>query len=432
MPVSHVDELKKEFEPNSKSYLSLKAMKIAVEAVKKREQEKGHLFNCFICDRNNPDEFSQFLGGLYNNKDKWENEIRCQILYKKKDHWSVVDVQIKNGKVDFFLVDAANSLHVVLDTINLINQIFPDAKVKYFGPELQRDAHSCGYFALDHALALSKMKDLHTILPQYVHKGVIGNYKSYAAFIKDLLNQPLLVHLNNSSFKNSLERLEYIAATNLPKTFGSLLKNFQSLNYFNKAFEGKGFVKNNKLLLDDYVRKHGKSALESKKIKIKNRISKYLDDKDYQENMPKFSLLSHFLNKKLDLEQQLRVSCAIGDIQKVKELLARNVDLNAVDKHNRNALHYAVMRSTLVKNLMSSNATPSEINLAMEAHAEIVILLLEHGANRHCKNANSQIPFALLERDLKSENLLDKETSEKISKAIKVFDKNKDENLTPP
>lgn len=253
-------ELTKEFN-YSAGKLSVDAMRIAVETLKNHEATEGHTFNCVVCDRDNNDELSHFLISLNHSRDAWKDEARCQIIYSTSGHWSALDIQIKNGDLDIYLLDAANSYPHTLSAISLIHEHCQPVTITYHGPSIQGSGGGSDYFALDHALSLSKIDDLHSLLPQYAYKGPMGKtgeFSCYADYMKDLLtNSPPLAHLNTQPVRNAIENTQYISVLNLPLKFGSLFKNIQNMNVFRNGYEGKGYyLGQEQNLLDDYVTKH--------------------------------------------------------------------------------------------------------------------------------------------------------------------------------
>jgi len=82
---------------------------------------------------------------------------------------------------------------------------------------------------------------------------------------------------------SAVNRVGYIPATNWPKSFGSLIKNIQSLSSFKDLFQGRGYLRNNKKSVDEYIEQHTSAwplsrnnALEDKKTKIKTSTEQYL------------------------------------------------------------------------------------------------------------------------------------------------------------
>ena len=61
---------------------------------------------------------------------------------------------------------------------------------------------------------------------------------------------------------------------------------------------------------------------------------------------------------KEDLQEELRDSAKAGNLEKVKELISRGVDLNAKDNLNWTALHHAAFNGHLdiVKELIKNHA----------------------------------------------------------------------------
>lgn len=309
-----------EFQENASPTLSSPSMEMAIESIKAHQKNKNRTFNCFVCDENsNKKEWVQFLKAIQTNKAGKEG--RCQVLYKRESHWSVMDLQIKNGQIDIFLVDSANSLPHVLNTIKKIARHCPKARIKYLGPSIQHDNASCGYFALDQALALSKIDDLHQILPSYVYYGSVGSYGSYLDYIKKMIQTPFLERYNTSRLINAIEKVGYISSNRLPEQFGGLLKNIQSLS--DQRFSKKDYFTNNHTLLDDYIAKHtGYShdqsadeepkkqnlALEYKKRKIRKRALSHIEHHQGENTCANFEFLLKYFGVTLIVPSHLERS----------------------------------------------------------------------------------------------------------------------------
>jgi ankyrin repeat protein len=117
------------------------------------------------------------------------------------------------------------------------------------------------------------------------------------------------------------------------------------------------------------------------------------------------------------LEEKLRIACALGDINSVRELLGQGVDCNAIDEEQRTSLHYAVMRKDLVRNMYNrqnkhiGTIPEAHILSCMSAHAQIFALLLEYNACPTALNKTGNSPLMLIERDCRSNDPVDKQTS---------------------
>ncbi|CEG58548.1 hypothetical protein [Legionella fallonii] len=297
MPYSF-SELHNEFSPDQQN-LSPEAMAIAVDQLKQQAQLKGRSFNCLIIDRENPahDELTDLLLLLNKNKDKVIHE-RIQVVYRCKKHWSTMDIEIKNGQLSFFLLDAANSLPAVIDTVTSIYTHCPNASLKYSGSNTQMDKYSCAYFSLNDAFNLAKISNLHDILPDCVQMGAIGQFTSYKHFIETIIDRDtnILGNLTKTAVLNAVEHIQYIPIRNWPKEFGSLIKNIQSLTMFASLSKEKKYLRYNTKPTADYIEQHTvtcqdspyappaqrNNAIENKKNKIKISALQHL--KEHEED----------------------------------------------------------------------------------------------------------------------------------------------------
>ena len=169
-------ELKTQLAPSNNN-TSPEAMAIIVAQMKEQAKLKGFLFNCVVINRDNKqgDELVQFLSLLEKNKHALKDQ-RIQVVYLHKEHWSTLDIQIKQGALDFFLLDAANSLPTVLNAFTTLYTYCPGASLKYSGPNTQSDNLNCSYFSVVDAFNLAKIADLHTILTGCVKTDNLGMY----------------------------------------------------------------------------------------------------------------------------------------------------------------------------------------------------------------------------------------------------------------
>ncbi|MDP3270208.1 MAG: hypothetical protein Q8M40_14310 [Legionella sp.] len=290
MPLISYNQLKKDLSPNN-NLLSPYGMAMAVSQLTEHATEKGREFHCLVIDRDNsPDELEHLLADV----NLINFDTRFQIVYRTKHHWSTMDVQIKNGQINFFLLDAANSLIYTLDAMVTINKICPRAQITYCPSFMQRDTDNCAYFALDDAYNLSRMNDLHEEMKPCVTRGAYGDYKDYCAYIEDNINtysslSPLISKYGKVEILEVVQQVNYISCLNLPKSFGAIIKNIQSLSTFSEHFSGKGYYRlSNHKSVDDYVKQHTENkrnnALLDKKNKIKESTLVYMQkhQHDYQ------------------------------------------------------------------------------------------------------------------------------------------------------
>ncbi|CEK09733.1 hypothetical protein [Legionella hackeliae] len=242
--------------------LSIDTMSVVVDYYTQKARKKAINFNCFVLARDNGDgdEFLDFLSILQENKEHFPDYTRFQVMFLDSGHWSAMDVRIKNGCLEFFIIDAANSLPQVLSAITAIHEKCPDSLTTYSGGSMQADEDNCAYFALEHAYALAKIPDLHDTLKEHVNTGKIGPFKNYVSFIESLIHQDtrILRTLAQDRVLNAVDKLQYVPTINFPKHFGSLLKHMQHLSIFDNHFAKKGFIRHNKKTLDAYIKDHTK------------------------------------------------------------------------------------------------------------------------------------------------------------------------------
>lgn len=329
-----------EFGENESS-LSLNAMAIAVQSQKEIQRNKGRTFNCVVLDNDitQPDsnEFVDFFRTIYANKHNIQDDTRVQVLYKTRDHWSTIDFRIKDNQIEIFMLDAANSLPQILHTMAILNRDCPDIIIRYYSPTLQNDNLNCAYFALHHAVSLSKLKDLHDQVSTIVSTGPLGEHESYAAYITDLLQSSLLNPNTPRYLVDAvIGKVKYIPVGNIPTNFGSLIKNAQSTGFYDSIFRSKSYKTHKGVSLDQYVDSHmaidftkGRiilTAIMLKKIKIKTRALAYLNAHasdfeqitamrstlSFNEQTKELSTISNLPVKSVDEHDTMSVSCSIS------------------------------------------------------------------------------------------------------------------------
>lgn len=319
MPLISYNQLKKDFSPNN-NLLSPCGMAMAVSQLTEHAREKGREFHCLVIDRDNsPDELELLLADV----NLINFDTRFQIVYRTKHHWSTIDVQIKNGQINFFLLDAANSLIHTLDAMVTINKICPKAQITYCPSLLQSDTDNCAYFALDDAYNLSRMDDLHEELKPCVTRGAYANYENYCAAIEEDLNtypslKPLISKYGKGEILKVVKQVNYISCLNLPKSFGAILKNIQSLSTFSKHFSGKGYYRlSNHKSVFDYVKQHTENkrnnALLHKKNKIKLSTLGYVQK--HQHDYQAILATRQQLNKTISLPSIINLQNQINQME---------------------------------------------------------------------------------------------------------------------
>ncbi|WP_133141074.1 hypothetical protein [Legionella quateirensis] len=284
--------------------ISIEAMTVAVASLKHYKDKHHSALNCVVLnlDAMNPEqnEFDQFLIQLNQNKKLLPEHTRIQIVYKHGTHWSTIDVRVNQGHLEFYILDAANSMQTVLQGLSSIIEHCPNAKLTFSGGYLQTEGKHCPYFALDYALALSKIENLHESLSTSVSDGKLGTFANYGAYIQHLITtRGELSQFNRPFFMEAIKSLNYVKIMDLPQHFGSIIKHIQALNYFDAYIAGKNYVRHNGKPVDDYVKQHTRNhysgnpymepkfynmSIMDRKLKIKTRAAEFLDgitEQDY-------------------------------------------------------------------------------------------------------------------------------------------------------
>ncbi len=228
-------------------YYSQAEVVLAVALKKMRRKAKNLDFNCYILDYAELPVFFVSLEIIKLRDQK--GKARFQIIYREEGHWSVVDVNVKAGKFEFFLLDAAGTQYKLSEALSWIRPIFPESVVYFSLGYIQKDWHNCATFALDHAYRLAKILDLYTILDG------LKNHKS--------------ADDNN---------LVVIPIEKFPAKFGPLLRNMQSTDLLQEKINLVDDVcmGNDSQLLKDYLAGHLQKDNKSKFInnKINNKREK--------------------------------------------------------------------------------------------------------------------------------------------------------------
>ncbi len=236
-------------------------MAIAIAAINKsRKQKNRKNINCLALtshiDNSESNELKILINQLKEEIKNIPENYRIQIVYNDHDeqdsrmfiHWTSIDIILRNGQIEFFILDAANSLPNVLNTIEIIHNCCPEANITYSGGEIQHDNQNCGYFALDHAVAMAGIENLHDAFPQepdtefydYIQLLINSGANELARFLP--------------SIKES--KIKYVMLGNFPQNFGSLLKNVQGLSMYERIYKHNNFMRNNKKPLNDYINAH--------------------------------------------------------------------------------------------------------------------------------------------------------------------------------
>lgn len=282
------EDLKKE-----DSHFSVEAMAVAVADKKNRRAKKGLEFNCFVLD-GDADEFADFVSLLEKNKKDIFDKTRFQIVYRTRTvnnpphhgyHWSAADVQIKNNKLSFYLIDAAGVLPVILECCVLIKKCSPTAIIRYSGGMIQNSPKNCATFSLDHVYRLAKIQNLHEKL-----EAIPEDACSIDSFL-DVVSQ------YGFDREWMAENITYIPVVRLSiyPEFGPLFRNMQSVTTLKEVFFKKelNLSGNDQQSLVDYVNtriiKQGKKeqnhAMIKKRESIRAKAVKFLQSPSMNEKI---------------------------------------------------------------------------------------------------------------------------------------------------
>jgi hypothetical protein len=242
----------KKLDPARSAY-STDAMTIAIAAKKERLLAHHQEWNCFVI--NEYYELTEFFIAIQQQLLSFPHTMRFQFVYFATGHWLSADVNIKHGKVEVFLMDSLSYAAYLREMIQIIKKAIPDTKITYsFGDEIQHDVKNCGTFALDHAIRMSMIVDLHDSLDLF----------SETARGKDTVSNDLQPYNNDGS-------LRMIAVKDFPPTMAPLLRNMQSISTLRDLFYNKGYYANDHLSLEDYVSKHEKNTMVGRQLIVENK-----------------------------------------------------------------------------------------------------------------------------------------------------------------
>lgn len=253
-----VQRLLEEFQNNYPG-ISLEAMTIIIESLREKARDKGFTFNCLALSRQYRgrfDELRQFLDTLEQSMDKLANLSRCQILVEIESHWTCIDIRIREGKPEFYILDAANS-PFLLPTAACIHQRYPDTLIRYSGGNLQVSEGNCKFFAIAIALGMARIPDLHDHLATAIRdESKIIAAGQIDAIVDELIADDFCSASAREPIRKAYEKIECLPIENMPACFGELLKTIQHLRFFRGEIKDKGFVRSNGKLLDSYIAKH--------------------------------------------------------------------------------------------------------------------------------------------------------------------------------
>lgn len=298
-------DLQNELDNTDEPIFSSNAMRIVIAEKRQRRAKNNLVFNCLVLDREaKSDELVEFLESLEKQKLIMPNNTRFQFVYRTKCdtpvgtyHWSTGDVRINDGKLEFYLIDAASHLPGVLKAFTMINTKCPGAVIRYSGGSMQRDGHNCATFAVDYAICLAKIDNLHDKLKPLEHKGNIGRFASYSDYlISAIKTDPTIINgLNLQAVLDVIKQIKYISASaDFTVEFGPLFRNMQYLKFLADVIIPKGMRGNKTQSLEEYITQrnsfpqdllrnsteileHTKNiAIDKKRVNIKSKAAQFL------------------------------------------------------------------------------------------------------------------------------------------------------------
>lgn len=189
------------------------AMLIAIADKKKRRAKKGLEFNCIMLNREdvNGDELVKCLRFLEKEKLNIPNNTRFQMICGSRavrrdfHHWSAIDVLVKDGKLHFYVLDAANVSYAVVSIMREIYLNCPNSVMTYTSGFMQRDQFNCATFSLDHVFRLAKILDLHEQLAKMQH-----DIEWHFAGDVDMTERLMSVAIDNDA-KNAVSAIKYVS-----------------------------------------------------------------------------------------------------------------------------------------------------------------------------------------------------------------------------
>lgn len=302
-------------------FLSLDEMTWIVAAERQRYRQKRHAkgetetFNCYVLDNGSiigfeydafnteQSELDTFFGTL--SKQSIHSIEPFQVLYKTDDHWSTVSAQVIEGKLCFFLIDAANFLAPVYKAMLLIHKHFPKNVLTYCGLGIQKDSENCAYFALHDALFLAKLPSLEGVIKEKPSDSGTRCSADDESFLRQC---GFSVKKNRQILNQMLNKVYFLQVNELPKNFGPVLKAIQTRTTYDKNYANHDFyILNEKKSLDHYVKQHmsfmWSETEDGAKIRLTN-VSIFNNKQKTQENARRY--LTNLSSEEMDQIQEER------------------------------------------------------------------------------------------------------------------------------
>jgi hypothetical protein len=263
-------------------------------------------------------ELDEFLIQLKSNCEKLPNNTRFQVIYRSGPHWSNMDIVYHQGKMHFYLLDAAEDPSVFL-AMSAIHRIYPEASIVYTGGGIQKDSSNCATFALDQAFRLSKLPNLHESL--LIHAAEEKDQSKMAknlekAIQKELFTTFLPPGFNKEEAIQAVHKAKFVPLNHFPPEFGPLIRNMQSVTQLKSHFFAKKLKGSNKLDLESYLSdkiilspesptssslKLKNKAIEAKRAILRDKTVRYvetIEEKTYSDILLK---RTNFKDKLLSL-----------------------------------------------------------------------------------------------------------------------------------
>jgi hypothetical protein len=345
---------------------SPEVMALAIAAKKKARSEKNEVFNCFVLDREAwEDELLKFISYLKDSLTSLPDKTRLQLAVRQGVHWTAFDIQVVDGNLNIFCLDAIGNSSAEDATYEFLKN-FPQAKIYFYKSDLffdiiryefrqraiQYDNFSCSRFTLDHLFHLSRI-DLFTIFE-----------------------------------KQNLEKIgpiSVVSTENLTGPLASIFRNTQSwavLNSLPSEMQNQVINKKGQPLLES-ARAHSKmiggkllnQSIEYKKGVFIKKITQFasklspLEIKNIQEKRQGFDYLKQeLLVKKIKLllgEFKTNIDALNGDIKDSFSSLLASIE-NDPKKDNEAYLAVITAFNGLAQRLQKGPLSKEEIGIFSE------------------------------------------------------------------
>ncbi len=222
-------------------HISTQNISILAQLKKIARINRGMLFHCFVLNRKpinstltdeegNGDEVIAFLDKLATNLEFFPAETRFQLAISDDEHWYAIDIFIKDGTVNSFILDAAGDERFCEIRDELI-QRFPGGSHYSFEVSIsdenkilaiQKTGEGCGIFAYDHIEHLSRIpaETLYSELKESATNEYICEIwdKENNQYIQTVINQ------ENTITIDSIQANTHLACILRPSTSYSLLE----------------------------------------------------------------------------------------------------------------------------------------------------------------------------------------------------------------